>query len=366
MKPAFSSPYAALAFALTILVALLLPAVVGNTTLLHRRDVYPTIACKYGPFSYIQRKIFDETGDVDMVFMGSSHIWNAINTPYVQQQFSEKLGRKAEVFSLDWPWAGFDAVYVIANDLLQRRHVRVIVVYDEGTGHGTPHPHSSRWLRMGENAEAMAGLPAGDRAKLYGGAVLGMPRHLLSLVRPNLMEDPEHCRPNFFNTYYRAPNLAQNLGALRARLGFNVSPEFTEYQPAGTASPEDVVVYSDATKDQFTFTGPPTHPYQLHFIRKLAELCKLKGTRLVVVHPTQYSEREQAVIKERVLWPQEVGMPIDIVGITPAKFFAGISPADGQKLFYEDQHMNQNGQDFYTRLLTPTLLKIYERTAAPH
>src|SRR5437016_3433798 len=220
MRPAFSSLRSAIAFALTIVVVLLMPALVAKTNAPKRRDVYPTIAWKYGPFPYIERKIFDEKSDVDMVFMGSSHVWNSINTPYVQQKFSEKLGRNAEVFSLDWPWGGFDAVYIIAHDLLERRRVHVLMIYDEGLGRGVdgPHPHSSRWFRIGENSEALEGLPLISKAQLYGGAVLGMPRHLLSVVRPNLMEDPEHGRPNFFDEYYRAPNIAQNLGALRARL----------------------------------------------------------------------------------------------------------------------------------------------------
>jgi hypothetical protein len=351
---------------LAIVVALIMPAVMARTNLLKRRDVYPTIAMKYGPFPYIEQKIFEEKSDVDMVFMGSSHIWNAINTPYVQQKVSEKLGRKAEVFSLDWPWGGFDALYVVAHDLLEHRHVRVLVFYDEDRGLDTPHPHSSRWFRIGENSEALDGLPVIQKAALYGGAVLGMPRHLLSLVRPNLMEDPENCRTNFFNTYYHAPNLARNFGALRAKLGFNVSPIFTEYEPKTSATPADAIVYSDATKDQFTFTGIPTQPYQLHFVRLLAELCRQKGTHLIVLHPPNFAERGQSTITERVNWSQELGVPVDILGIVPTKLFSGLSEADGEKLFYENEHMNQNGQNYFTRLITPKLIEIYENANQHH
>src|SRR3954453_8385081 len=123
MKPAFSSPRQASAFALLLASLLAMPAVMARTGRLHRRDVYPTIAWKYGPFPWIQQKIFAETRDADMVFLGSSHLWNAINTPYVQARLSERLGREAEVFSLGWPWAGFDAAYVIARDLLDHRRV---------------------------------------------------------------------------------------------------------------------------------------------------------------------------------------------------------------------------------------------------
>jgi len=128
MRPAFSSPRQAAAFALLLAVLLVLPALVARTGWLKRRDVYPAIAWKYGPFPWIQQKIFAETRDADMVFLGSSHIWSAINTPYVQQRLSAQLGREAEVFTLGWPWAGFDASYVIARDLLDHRRVHTLVI----------------------------------------------------------------------------------------------------------------------------------------------------------------------------------------------------------------------------------------------
>jgi hypothetical protein len=32
------------------------------------------------------------------------------------------------------------------------------------------------------------------------------------------------------------------------------------------------------------------------------------------------------------------------------------------KLFAEQYHLNQNGQAYFTRLITPTLLKLYENS----
>jgi hypothetical protein len=183
MSTAFSSPRQAAAFALLLAVLLALPALVAGTGWLDRRDVYPAIPWKYGPFPWIQQKIFAETKDVDMVFLGSSHIWSAVDTPYLQKKLTEQLGREAEVFTLGWPWPGFDASYTIARDLLDHRRVHTLVIDDEG-GSDVPHVNSSRWFRIGEDSEALAGLPWIAQARLYGGAVLGMPRQLLSLAAP--------------------------------------------------------------------------------------------------------------------------------------------------------------------------------------
>jgi hypothetical protein len=358
MSRVFSSRLQAAAFALLLASLLALPALVARTGWLDRRDLYPAIAWKFGPFTWIQQKIFVETNNADMVFLGSSHIWTAVDTPYVQTKLSEELGREAEVFTLGWGWPGFDASYIIARDLLDHRRVHTLVIYDEGNS-DLPHLNSSRWFRIGENSEALSGLPWLAQARLYGGTVLGMPRQLLSLVRPNLLEDPGHSRPNIWNTLYRADNPAKHRGALLSRLAYNHSPDFVPFHPGGEATSADVLVYSAETHEAFKFTGPATQPYQLHFARRLARLCQERGTRLVVLHTPSLSERAQASISERELWPEVLGAPVVIVGIPPAKLFAGIPATDVPKLFLDDVHLNQNGQEMFTRLITPTLLKQY-------
>jgi hypothetical protein len=366
MSPAFSSARQAAAFALLLAVLLTLPALVAKTGWLDRGDVYPAIAWKYGAFPWIQQKIFAETKDVDMAFLGSSHIWAAVDTPYVQKKLTEQLGRDAEVFTLGWAWQGFDALYIIARDLLDHRHVHTLVIDDEGDS-DVPHLISSHWFRIGENSEVLAGLPRIAQARLYGSAVLGMPRQLLSFVRPNLLEDPARCHANFWNLTFRAPNLAEQRGALSSRLTYDprrpLRPapnerDFFSFRPAGQASPADVLVYSAENHDAFKFTGPRIPPYQLHFARKLARLCQERGTRLVLLHTPSLPERGLTVISERH-WPDVLGAPVSIIGIPPAKLFAGIPTADVPELFFNDAHFNQNGQDMFTQLITPALLKQY-------
>jgi len=358
MSTAFSSPRQAAAFALLLAVLLALPALVAVTGWLDRRDVYPAIAWKCGPFPWIHQKIFVETKDVDMVFLGSSHIMTAVDTPYVQQKFSEQLGREAEVFTLGWGWPGFDASYAVARDLLDHRRVHTLVIYDEGN-RDLPHMNSSRWFRIGENSEMLSGLPWLAQARLYGGAVLGMPRQLLSLARPNLLEDPARARINVWNTSFRAENPAKHRGALCSRLAYGHSPDFIPFRPAGDATPADVLAYSAETRVAFKFTGPATQPYQLHFARSLARLCQERGTRLVVLHTPSLRERGQTSIAERELWPEVLGAPVEIVGVPPARLFAGIPAAALPKLFLDDTHLNQNGQEMFTPLITPMLLKPY-------
>ena len=360
MRPAFSSSRQVWVFAVSLAVLLALPELAAKTGWLNRRDVYSAIPWKYGPFPWIQQQIFDETGDADVVFMGSSHIWNGVDAPYVQREFSQQLGRDAKVFSLCWPWPGFDALYTVARDLLNRRHVHMLVIYDDG-GTDMPHLHSARWFRIGENSEALAGLSWLAQVRLYGGAVLGMPRQLLSMVRPNLLEDPTRVRNTFWDNYYRAPNLAQQLGTLRARIAYGVSPDFLPFQAHGDATPDDVLVYSRENRAAFHF-NPHPHAYQLHFARKLARLCRQRGTHLVVLRMPLFGESGPIAVSAAELTPDLLGEPIDIVGIPPERLFAGIPQADLPRLFFDDSHLNQNGLEMFTPLINPTLLKLY---AAP-
>ncbi len=88
----------------------------AQTGVLRRRDAYSSIPWRAGPFPWLQLKVFDETKDADIVFIGSSQLWCDVDTPYVQKQLSQQLGREAEVFTLGWPWSGFDAAYTIAHN----------------------------------------------------------------------------------------------------------------------------------------------------------------------------------------------------------------------------------------------------------
>jgi hypothetical protein len=359
MSPAFSSRGHAVLLALLLATLLGLPGVMAETGWLRRQDVYSTVPARFGPFPWIQKEIYFDHADVDIAFIGSSHIWCDVDTPYVQKALTARVGRRAEVVTLGWPWGGFDELYLVARDLLDHRRVQTLVIYDESSSEDVPHQNSSRLFRIGENSEALRGLPLLARVRLYGGAVLGMPRHVLSLLRPDLPEDQAIDQTDFWSVHYHAPLMAEQLGSLRARLSFGHDPHFAQFAPTVQASPLDALIYGDETRASFRFTSSALNPYQRHFALELAQLCRRLGTHLVVLHTPSFSERDQAVITERVPWPDILGSDVDVVGIPSARMFAGMSSGEVKALFFENGHLNQNGQDVFTPLLTPALLKLH-------
>ena len=303
MQPAFSSTRQALLFGALLLVLIALPALLGHSALPPRATIYTALPDRYGPFPFIHRQIFEEKGDIDMVFAGSSHIWSGIDTPAVQQALGARLGREAKVITLGWPWSGFDAVYFITRDLLEHRHVRMLVINDEFLADDTPHRAAHRWFRYGDDAAALDGLPWRGKAALYGGAVLGLPRNLLALLRQDRSWNDENPIPSVWKSFYRAPDPGTRLGALSAHVGYDYDPGFAAFHPPIVEPGSDAYDYHPGAEDHFRFGGRPTQPYQRHFVRKLAELARAHGTQLVFSHLPTIEEASAPVVQEREFWP---------------------------------------------------------------
>jgi hypothetical protein len=359
MSPAFSSTRQATAFALFIFVLLILPALFGKSQLPPREQIYSAIPWRIGAYPYLHQQIFEEKGDIDIAFMGGSVMYYGINTPYVESALSKDLGRKATVITTGWNYGGFDALYFIAQDLLQHRKVHTLVFLDIAEGAG-PHPASPYWFRMGDNAEALAGMPRTSIPRYYFAAILGMPRNLLSLIRPNLPDylfTPDRLAiPGFHPT---ADDPSARLGSLAVEIGFNYS-EYADYTPVSQASPADACVYSPATADQFHFAKAPLNPLQLFFLRKLGALAKAKGTQLVLITFPNTDTESDSFIQEKAFWPDCVQSEVAMVGFPPAKLYSGIPPQDITRLFHDSMHLNKNGQEYFTKLITPALLRTYE------
>jgi hypothetical protein len=217
-----------------------------------------------------------------------------------------------------------------------------------------------RWFRFGENAGELAGLPVQTKFSYYSSAILGMPRNLLCLIRPNLTGDLISTQKNFAEIEYSAVNPATRLGSLAVQLGFGYSPDFVSYKPGNIAQPADACVYSPATRSKYQFAGLPAASLQLFFARKIAALAWEHQTKLVFLHFPNVAELGSTAIPERECWPDMLGRDVALVGVPAKTLFAGLLDADVRKLFCNADHLNQNGQEYFTPVITPALLQIYD------
>jgi len=342
MSPAFSSPRQAGAFALLLLLILLLPVLVGRWLLPTREQMYSSAGRDTIDFPNFHQQIFEEKGDIDIAIMGSSRLGCAIDSSYVQQKLGEKLGRQAVVRQLTWTWNGYDALYFIAQDLLEHRKVHMMVITDLSSGaFDTAHHQTSYWFRFADNAEALAGLSLRSKASFYASAILGMPRNLINLLRPNLAVIPEDA----------------------TKLRWNYST--TNYTPQTTVSPVDVRIYSAATKSSFHFADTPVAPMQRAFLRKMGQLAQEHQTQIVFVHIPDFDDRKATLIEEPAFWPNAFGTNLPMIGIPPATLFAGMTDDQILELYHNPAHFNQNGCNYFTPLITPSLIQIYEDQTQP-
>jgi hypothetical protein len=365
MSPTFSSTRQAAAFALMLLILFLLPELVGKSLLPSREELYSAPSWAFGAFPYIHDQIFEEKGDIDIAFMGSSPLYWGIDTPYVQRKMSEMLGRPAVVRSLCWHWSGFDALYFTARELLQRRKVRMIVFCDlifPDTFDGA-HRSTSKWFTWDEDAPEINGMNMKAKATFYAAAIVGMPRNLLDLVRTNMPAIPSE-EISFKPDWPMMRNPSLQLGSLAV----TVEPgrEFADYTPHGSARPSDACVYSEVTKTNFQFSQRPVLPTQAAFCRKIATLARENNVKLVYLHFTRTFERLSPVIELSAPWPDVFHGDVAMIGIPGPKLFAGISEADlTNKLYCDFIHLNKNGQKFFTPLVTPALVQVYENQSKP-
>lgn len=368
MRPAFGSTQSAAAFALLLLVVLLSPVLVGKNLLPPREQSYAVQGWGNGPYPWIRNQIFEETNAIDIAFMGSSHIFNAINTPQVQADLSKKLGRPAVVRTIAWGGAGYDGLYVIAQDLLAHRPVKMIVFYDENSGAGVRNSAAVSWFRWADNASALAGLPVREQSLFYFASIIGLPRNLLCLLRPNLPAPlivPG--QKNYWEIIADAPHPVTQLGSLAVGRSFAPTPmskaaPLVEFKPATRARPSDVLIFSAATQTNFTVATSPLPEWQKHFAQKFGALCREKGVQPVMLHLPVLAEVRAPVLAERADWPEVFGGDFKVLGIPPAQMFGGLTEEEVLKLYADPAHFNRNGQEYFTALITPALFQIYEET----
>lgn len=367
MRPAFSSTKQAAAFALLLLVLLAFPVLMGKNLLPPREQAYSIQGWDSGPYPWIRNQIFEETNAIDIAFVGSSHILCGIDTTYVQQKLSEKLGRQAVVRTIGWGGSGYDGLYLVTQDLLQHRKVKVLVFYDEKVEMGETIRFGAlaSLFSLACQASVLSGLPFRDQSAYYIVALMGMPRTLFSLARPNIPAELFSHHSGYIQPdnkgFLAAPNC---LGAVNGPTGFSSNSFNTDHAPFvpyhPNASALSCLYPSSAGAKSFKFSHTPLLAWHLQFAKAFAALANRRGCQLVMLDIPVYGDRRNAVILERAFWPGLLATNLLMLGLPPVKMFGGMTDEEVQYLFGDPVHLNQNGQEYFTRLVTPQLIKIYE------
>ncbi|MGD0547519.1 MAG: hypothetical protein ABR991_06775 [Terracidiphilus sp.] len=324
---------------------LLLPVAVSLLGLPPRIEAYKSIPTAAGTAGAVIQSIYQSPPQGDIVFLGSSLLTAGISREAVRNALVEHLHRGVSVQLLAINWPGLDVQYFMLRDYFNAHNARLLVwnlPEPHARAYDYPHVQSYRWLRFGEYADALDGLPLSQRPALYGEMVIGAPRQLLSILRPNLFAgEGATVDPTLAETGYQGTKFVPN----------EASPGMKSRAKLLPLDAREIVV-----------RGPALGSYQMHFARLIAELAKKKRCRIVLLHIPTDAEFQDASIPELDDWMTQLGPSHKIIAIPSAQLFEGMDRTQFDR-FYRDAHLNENGSRYFTQAILPAMLQAYDEAA---
>lgn len=350
LKPAFSSHAKALWFVALIIFLLVLPKIIYNSQSISRRASYESMPEDMGAYSFMKTEVFDKKEDIDILFIGASLIWQAIDAPLVRQELSKKLGRPANVLVFGFNYNGFDVPYAILKDLLERRRVKLIILsIPRDTTTDGPTIPACKFIAYDDYKDIAENLPLSSKISLYACSVLRSPRDLLTIVRPNREAKSPY---------------AEDLGAKKALLGMYLDPQnFEKFTPPPPVFPAASLIHKKFDDRRFGLTNDELPPYQQHYLNQMIELLKKREVPFAFINVPQYREVGSEKIIENQNWSEKFGIEITMIGIDSKTLFAGLSEKEIEKLHCDEDHFNVNGSEHFTRTILPAVLEVYETHA---
>ena len=335
VAPVFSRRYQAVCFILVSVLSLLAPLIMPKVLPVKAR--YETVPWGLGDYAFMREQIFEESRPVDVLFLGPSAVWAGINPDVVEQALTARSGREATVLNFGANFFGHELAYFLLRDTLLHRRVRLVVLGVPSPTMSTPHVVTPYMLDVYRDAALIDSAPPRARLTYYAAAVLGAPRQLLSLVRPN----------RALNDFEQARHLIEKSGH---------GQHYETRADRGTVeNVDDADGDAWLTKGNRRIVEDPPEPHQEALLRAIAALCEQSGTRLTLVHmPRQTDDASVVVLPVSDLLDGRLRL------IAPASKFMFLEP-DGRAAFFRNAgHLNYRGSIQFTRDILPAVLSAYD------
>jgi hypothetical protein len=339
----FTSAWQAPSLLALLLTLLILPILVHVLDLNTAENRYLEMDSHY---RYIHHVIYEQPEDLDVLFLGTCYFLNGLDIPAFQDVFSKKMGRPAKVEMLATKFGGEDFEYVMLRDFLRHRKVKLLVTGMPGAKGSPDAPHvlAPYWIRLADVVELGAGQPWFTRARLYALAVLAAPRHLLGVLRPESL---------------RWGKEKDSWGMEETRFCL----DHTDFQPLSLSteqlSKRDWTFEKGASSPLFEFKHTGLPPYRKSNFAKIVELARRHGTAMANLQMTTRSDTQSSKVVADANWEEYFDYPIAQVGIPPADYFRGMDSRTIDCLFWDSFHPNKNGATYFSRIVAPTLARIY-------
>lgn len=345
VAPAFSRRYQAICFILFSVLPLLAPFVMP--TVLPARSRYEAIPWGLGDYTFMREEIFDASGPIDVLFLGTSSVWAGINPGVVREALGRRLRHEPTVLNFGADFYGHESAYFLLRDTLERRRVRLVVLGVPSSGTFAPHVVTPYLVDVHRDATLLRSLPLAERPAYYAAAVLATPRQLLSLVRPNrgllAFEQAKH-----------------EIG----RAGGGQHYDTRDPDAPGPDTDEQAASHVDGAADALLSSDNPrirrtaSSPHQEIILRAIAALCAREGAQLVLVRvPLQDDDVRTVEL------PGSDFLDGTLRVIAPASQFLSGSPPERAPFYRNAGHLNYRGSVRFTGDLVPALLAAYDGRA---
>ena len=341
----FNSPAMCLLFIASIVIFLSLPMVLSIAGITTSRQMYKEVSPGVGPFHFFEKTIYQETGDIDVLILGPSLSWNAIDAKTIKDALTQRLGREAIVYNFGSNWRGEDLYYTLLRDVTKNRKVSLLIYSPPmpSVQRNDPHPKAQFWTAYG--IELNQGKSLYRLIQNYSLEILGAPRHLLSAIRDDISHDTR--------------GAVQNFGTLKTYSGLNGN--FIEQKLAPPNFTSEQLLYSNKTSFNFKFQGSVLPDFIALYNQKLFELAKSKSIAIATIYLPLYSQRHDIFIEELINWRDFSNNPkLQMIGIPNQQLFKNLSEKQIDNMYY-DQHLNVNGAIYFTKAILPSVLELYEQ-----
>ncbi len=319
-------------------------------------EIYRGVPATYGNYYTIGAEL-QKPGDIDVLIVGGSDAWTALDPRIIKFRLEEKYNRPIRVVNFSTNWAGEERNAQIVLDALKGRSVRLVLVPENDAAQQVPHELAKYWWRSEIDT---AGLSPPERLQFYMMAVLGAPRQLWARFQP---QDPDRLLDSY-GDYFEQQTM--RLGFNSARTGWKSHYETDESKRR--AYEEKVAPTISVAVDDLFYDGPgdgdfEERPYtytrvQSHFIKKTKDLVEENGGIFASFSiPTHF---QNAVLDKPWLRGHPDG-PRDwpTIGISMRALFAGLSFEEMLDFYTNESHLNASGAVAYTEAMLPAIEKLY-------
>lgn len=317
----------------SLVIAAFLLAPVLESVLLKRRDRYRIAGLQDHKISFVEKSIFRDPTPIDFLIVGPSGTWVSLNARLIENELSKKFKRKVTVLNFGHIFQGLDLEYFFLRDTLQRREVRNIIL---GWPFGTQE-NPNRSLRvLWDPLEDTRDLRAETLARMYS---------------EKLLESVPDIAKNFRDRRFRSfVPFSLHLGSLVLARGYS-----------GNFEPIEI---PSLTLQSAVIQNPPVAPmkpltsYQELYLKKIIRLAEMSGARLFYfISPAILDAPDQSRLYRMTSQNDDryptIGVPTDVL-------FPGLSLEERKKYFFNSEHTNLNGANYFTSALLPFFTEIYE------